>query len=153
MAEKVFNIKFAGAEIISFMIAQPNQKLTDSMQYNFNFLVEIKIDEKTKGVAAITDININEIGNDRVLSHIKSICVFEFPDFDNTFTKAESGKYDTPIELEIFIKSMGLSTTRGMMVAELRGTYLHQAVLPLIDMAKLVKAQHEGKSENKSISN
>ena len=70
---------------------------------------------------------------------------FDFKDqtkdnFDDYFTKNEKeNKYEVPEELEIVLKSAGISTSRGIIFSELEGTYLQGIILPLVDIASLVK--------------
>ena len=150
MPEKEFKIKFMGAEIVSKMIAQPSQEILDKPQnFNFDFLVDVKVSAEKKSAVAVTDISITDITKSKNLAVFKTICVFELPDFDKYFTKVGGKQYDIDIDLEIILKSTGISTTRGMVVSELRGTYLHNAILPLVDMAKLVRDGRDKKEKEK----
>lgn len=81
--------------------------------------------------------------NNFQLAFFKTALVFEIFEFDEIFKNVGEDKYDIPVGLEILLKSAGISTTRGIIYSEVRGTYLHGAVLPLIDMATLIKAQYK----------
>ena len=93
------------------------------------------------------DITINELDNQAKLAFFKTICLFEFPEFDAHFTKREDNNFDIPVDLEIMLKSVSISTARGVVFSELRGTYLHGAILPLIDIATPVKLAHEQRAK------
>lgn len=45
------------------------------------------------------------------------------------------------------LKGVGHSTMRGKIFSEVRGTYLHAAVFPLIDIATLVNEQRKNKDK------
>jgi len=147
--KKVFNIKFVTIEIASKSLVDPTAiKIKDdkNIDCRFDFLVDVKIGPSEKVALAVTDVTVIEAVTNIQLAKFKTICVFEFPEnFDVYFTKNEENKYDMPVELEIILKSAGLSTTRGIIFSELRGTYLHGAILPLIDIASLIMESRKKK--------
>src|SRR6266496_3751975 len=143
MNEKSYNIKFVAIDVISKSLHEPGKELTEKQDFTFNFLVDLKVNQEQKMAAVITDVTILRVKDNFKAAYFKLLCVFEFPDFDQIFKKIEEKRYDTPIELEILLKSTGISTIRGVIYSELKGTYLHNAVMPLIDMASLVKAQRQ----------
>jgi hypothetical protein len=147
---EAYKIRFAAIEIISKSIAEPPKEIIEIQRdnnapslatFNFNFLVEIKLGAPQKVAVVITNVTIFEAKENTELARFKTACIFELPDFDVIFTKTGENSYDTPEDLEIILKGSGLSTSRGVIYSELRGTYLQGAVLPLVDMATLIKDQ------------
>jgi hypothetical protein len=144
MSQKSFKIKFVGAEFISKNLSQPPDEILKDQKpqdFNFDFLVDVKVDAPRNSALALTDLSISDKGKKNILSSYKTICVFELQDFDKLFIKVADNQYDMDVDLEIILKSTAISTTRGMIISELKGTYLHGAILPLVDMASLIKAQ------------
>ena len=143
---RTFEIRFVAIEVVSKAITDPPMNLEDFETFNFNFTVDMKVfpKQKTAGVETIVKIylakDMKEVGT------FKTLCGFELPDFNNVFTKITDNKYDTPMELEIILKSSSLSTSRGVVAAECKGTYLQGAVLPLIDMNALIRNQRKQQS-------
>lgn len=151
MSEKAYNIKFVGIELLSKSIVQQPHLLKEKETFTFNFLVEVKLDPSKKQAAAISTVTIFLVEEKTTLevAIFKILCVFEFPDFDSVFTKMDDQKYSMPLEIEILLKATGVSTIRGVIASEVRGTYLHEAVLPLIDMNTVVREQKKKEKEEK----
>ena len=153
MSQKAYEIKFVGIELLSKAISDPPDPLKQTAYFSFNFLVDIKLDPPNKNAGVLTTVDIlyiKESGEKNNAANFKILCVFELPDFDAVFTKTDNNKYDIPIDMEILLKSAGLSTIRGIIYSEVRGTYLHAAILPLIDINELVRDQHVQKEQNSS---
>jgi len=143
MADKSFNIRLAGIELIEKSMALPPQSPVDGSNYNFNFSVDLKIGPEEKVGIVLTDVTIvsevNEVKKE--VGKFKTVMGFELPDFHKIIKRIDDNIYDVPVELEIILKSAGISTIRGVIFSELRGTYLQSIVLPLIDIATLIQKQ------------
>jgi hypothetical protein len=147
---EAYKIRFVAIEIMSKSIVEPPKEIVEiqagnnapsPITFNFNFLVDIKLGAPQKVAVVITNVTIFEAKENTELARFKTACIFELPDFDVIFKKLAENLYDTPEDLEIILKGSGISTTRGIIFSELRGSYLQGAVLPLVDMATLVKDQ------------
>jgi len=148
MPPQVFNLKFTSIELVSkFLYTPPILNPEAPISFNFNFNVDIKVDVEKKMAVVISEISINEITHGTKLANFKTACLFEVADFEKIFVKAGENTFDIPVDLEIILKSAGISTTRGVIFSELRGTYLHGAILPLIDIATPVRIAHEQKGK------
>ena len=62
----------------------------------------------------------------------------------NDFFNKQHTLVDLPQEFITLLNSIALSTTRGVMFSQFRGTVLHNAILPIIAPAKFEK-----KAQNK----
>ena len=65
---------------------------------------------------------------------LSSSCTFEFSDLQSFF---DGKKVNLPADVVLSINSVAVSTTRGMLFSLCRGTYLHQAIMPVIDLNTL----------------
>jgi len=145
MSEKRYEIKFLAIELVSKSLGEPPKEKIEELEFTFTFLVDLRVHPERKIAAVITDTTILKVLDKEQVAFFKILCAFELPDFDQIFKKVDENKYDTPVELEILLKSTGLSTMRGIIYSELRGTYLQNAILPLIDIASLVKKNKKSK--------
>lgn len=144
MKPLTYDIKFVSVELLSKSLTDiSGPKVIESMEFYFNFLVDIKLGPPQKVAAVLTNIAIQNKEDSKELARFSTLCVFELKDFENIFKETSDGRFETPVDLEIILKSAGISTTRGIMVSELRGTYLHNAILPVIDMATLINEQRD----------
>jgi hypothetical protein len=141
MSDQVYNIRFLTIELISKSLSEPSSATTGL--FNFNFVIDIKVDASRNLAVIMSDISINNLDVSSIMARFKIACVFELPEFNRILTKIEENKYEIPEDLEIILKSAALASARGVIYSELRGTYLHGAILPLIDIATLVKTDRE----------
>jgi hypothetical protein len=151
MSEKIFELRFSQIELVSKRLALP-QSNPEKQDINFNFLVDIRLSQEKKLAVVSTEVTIFNLIDKSELAYIKIFCAFEFPDFENVFKKIEDNVFELPLEIEILLKSAGLSTARGVIYSELRGTYLQNAVLPLIDISSIIikDRQKQVVEDNKS---
>jgi len=65
--------------------------------------------------------------------------------FEEKIKLNDERKYVIPTAFEMFMRSVSISTTRGIVYAELRGTYLHNAIMPvfLIDKMEPIELNEE----------
>jgi hypothetical protein len=63
---------------------------------------------------------------------ISTSCIFEVSEYDQ-YVDTKGNTLHFPDDFTISINSIAYSTTRGIMFAQFRGTFLHGAILPVID--------------------
>ena len=61
-------------------------------------------------------------------------CLLQVDEFDNKILLNESKLYVIPPQLETIIRTVSVSTARGILYSELRGMYLHNVILPVVYM-------------------
>lgn len=109
------------------------------LQFLFDVRVEMKVHAELKLVIPFVTIKIRG-GEDPVeLAKIGISCLFEIVDFENKILQNEEGLFTIPAHLEALVKPVAISTARGVMYSEFRGTYLNNAVLPVIFMKSLIE--------------
>jgi hypothetical protein len=144
MSTKLINITLQRIDLVSKSIEVPPANLISPDEISFNFVVDIKLGAPEKLAVVVTDISILWPKEDnKRLAFFKTVCVFHFPGFDEIFTAIEDGRYEIPFDIEVMLKTTGLSTTRGMIYSDIKGTYLHGALLPLVDINKIIRDDRE----------
>ena len=132
--EELIQYRIAGVDIISKEMAQiPPNSIT--LQFHFDLNFEIKVLAEKKLVIPIISIKIR--GGEKettVLGGIKMACLFEIIDFEKKILINDKGEYAIPPNLEVAIMPITISTSRGVMYSEFKGTYLQNAILPVIMM-------------------
>jgi ABC-type Fe3+-citrate transport system substrate-binding protein len=101
-------------------------------KFQFGIQVEMKIHEELKSVIPVVTINIRKEEENEELASIAVSSIFEIVDFEQHIVKNDKGLYTIPQELELALRPIAISTTRGVMFSEFRGTHLHNAILPII---------------------
>ncbi|MCU0349645.1 MAG: hypothetical protein MUF43_02280 [Flavobacterium sp.] len=100
---------------------------------NLNIRIESKADAANKLVFVIVHVEIGNEDHSIVLGEISVSCIFEIINFDEVIRIEENGKFDIPPRLIETLNVVSISTTRGVMFSTFKGTFLHGAVLPILD--------------------
>ena len=132
-------VKIKAIELIDFTLKHPSKEKLIPSQYHFNLNITHKINNEQKSVFVITNIDIFHEDRKTQLGNIRSSCIFEIPNF-NEFIPEKDNKPDFPEDMIHMLNSISLSTTRGVMFSKFRGTFLHNAILPIIN-PKILKPE------------
>lgn len=107
----------------------PTFAFTVNLEHSSN--VSNKIIIVSVEVLVMLDINQNE-----VLGSIKLNVGFDFPDIEQYYKEE---KLSLPTDFVEIINSISISTARGVLFSQFRGTTLHTAIFPIIDPKSLTK--------------
>ena len=140
MDKKTYNIRVDGIEIIEKSL-QKGQVEQDEI-FNFEIQAQSLVHQERNLIVVITSIEIGKTKTETIsVGKIMSAIGFYVDDLMNVLIKKEEGLYEIPVDLEQLLKTISISTMRGIMFSEFRGTSLHNAILPIIfaDTLKQVK--------------
>ena len=137
MEKEPVSYRIAGIQILSKNMIAQLEPLSEKTLLNFDVKVESKIDEAKKYVFAIVNVKIRRGEETDALAAIDTVCAFEIPDFEKHIVRNLDGNFVIPVNLESAIRPIAISTTRGILYSELRGTLLHGAILPIIQLPPL----------------
>ena len=137
---KDIQLQLKALELIDFSLSFPQKEKRDAKVFNFNINIEHKINKEKKIVFVIVSVDI--IHEDKVtrLGNLKASCNFEIPDLDTFDLSGQPNQINLPSGIIDLLNSVSVSTLRGMMFSTFKGTFLHNAVLPVID-SKTFKAK------------
>ncbi|MFY7732946.1 MAG: hypothetical protein ACOVSR_05645 [Bacteroidia bacterium] len=110
--------------------ANPNTPVTN---FNFNISIESRADAVNKLVFVIVHVEIKNDDHSVVLGALSISCIFEIVNFEDVIKVEADGKVNIPQRLIETLNIISISTTRGVMFSTFKGTFLHGAVLPIID--------------------
>jgi len=126
-----FQIK--NISINEFAIVALKEQLPTGQGFNFdiNFAYTINIEQSMVNV--LTTVSIFGDDKKKIYSRLQTVCSFQInePEFAD---RDEQGGLKINDGLARELNSIALSTTRGILFGQLRGTYLHTALLPVINM-------------------
>ncbi|MBC9933412.1 hypothetical protein [Chitinophaga qingshengii] len=100
--------------------------------FHFDIHITSKADDEKSQVWVIVKIVVYHENMTQQLGSLAVNCIFTMSNFPEVVRLNAAGQPDMPDELVETLHSTALSTTRGVMFATFRGTFLHHAVLPLI---------------------
>ena len=131
MPEEIANIRFAGINIISKYLGDP-PLMPVSELFLFDVRIETKVNAEMKFVMPFVEVAIRQENSDVVLAKLVMACIFEIQNFETHIQPNSTGQYVVPPDIDLSLRQAAVSTARGIIFSELRGTYLHNAIMPLI---------------------
>lgn len=121
-------------QIQGIELIQSSFKLSEQRGANDVFRFNINLEHLFNGDKDVlivkTEINILDDSSTEVVGNIKTQVAFNIKNLAKYF---KDNKPNLPEALVSTLNSISISTTRGMMFSAFRGTFLHNAILPLID--------------------
>lgn len=127
------NFQLKGINLLEVSVKHPQKKLQEKITFHFNINIEHRINPDSRQIFVLTTVNVsdaNEKGT--LLGNVRTSCNFEIQNF-NDFYDAEKKRAFLPEAIQHVLNSIAISTTRGVMFSQFRGTFLHNAYLPVID--------------------
>lgn len=125
-------LRMKGVELLKTQINPPVAEFS-AKEFQFNITLETRFDVVQKIAFIITTADVKADSKPELLGIVSSACIFGIDNFDEVFKKITDDKIDAPDEIMYILISISISTMRGVMFEQFRGTYLHGAVLPIID--------------------
>lgn len=126
-------------ELHELTIHKPAPGVKPPAHFNFDIRMEANVDKPQKLVINSAIIKIAGDNKDQILGSINCACIFSVANFDELITMRSETEADINEIFAETLNSITIATTRGMMFSELKGTILHYAFLPIIDIKTLKK--------------
>lgn len=125
-------------ELLNNSIILPPNAKNPITNFNFNLNIESKADVTKKLVFVIVNVEIKNDDQSLVVGTISVSCVYEIFNFEEAIKIEVDGKIIMPPKLVETLNIISISTTRGVMYSTFKGTFLHNAFLPIIDPKMLI---------------
>jgi hypothetical protein len=130
-AEKI-NFQLRAIELLDFNLNHPGHLLQELSTFHFDLNIEHKINTDKKVIFVVNDIQILNESRTFNLGSIKVNCAFEIENLMD-FVDSKKNTLNLPDQISNMLNSITISTTRGIMFSQFKGTFLHNAYLPVID--------------------
>lgn len=134
---KPVSFQLKGIELLDFCFNHPKQQIPARMVFNFEIKIEHKILADNNFIAVVVAIEINNGQRESKLASILVSCIFEIPELKEYFNP-KNNTPELPEEFLTTINFISISTVRGVMFSQFRGTFLHNAILPVVDPKSFV---------------
>ena len=131
-------IKLTGIELLSSTLSRPELAGTPQGVFSFNIRIIHDISRDKKLVFVIVHVNIQSQEEKKDVGSIAVSLIFEIANFEEVVTMLDEKNFKLTEELKDILNAMSISTTRGVMFSTFKGTYLHHALLPVVDARQLV---------------
>lgn len=129
-------LRFIGIHTVSKDMFEMPSDFPNSATHQFNFEIkaETKVQAEKSIVMSVVHVTISETNKPLKLAKVVTACLFEIEDFVNVIKKNDNDLYHIPDQLEALIRPVAISTVRGIIYSEFRGTYLNNAIMPIVFM-------------------
>lgn len=133
------NYQIKGIDLLSFSLIPPQKEVSPQVFF-FDFHVEYRLDMDNSVIMVITSVTVKADDQQTQLGSLTTGCVFAVE--PNHFKQILVINGKTPNVKNEYMEEFymeALSTTRGVMFTQFRGTPLHYAFLPIIQPEELMK--------------
>ena len=135
--------KISAIETLDLEMKHPKQQNIDFNTFHFDLKLQHRINAEKKLVFVITNITIMDKEKSNQVGYLETSCIFEVENFNDYLSSDNDNNAKFPDTFINEINSMAISTTRGIMFSEFKGTFLHKAVLPVFQTEQLQRNQQE----------
>ena len=138
MKKKGIKYQIRGIEILSKQINAITAEFLNT-EVSFTLKIEFKVQAETKFVIPVIDVDTFDKESKFIFAKHKIAFFFEIEDFEKNILLNKEHIYNIPDELQAPLQALAVSTTRGLLFMEFKGTYLGNAILPVVDISSLSK--------------
>ncbi|MDD2200264.1 MAG: hypothetical protein PHE08_11115 [Bacteroidales bacterium] len=134
------SLQIIAIETLDFSLFPFDNKLMPLNTFHFNINLEQQFVLDKNLVFVIPKVDIMHENNETKLGTIKIKCIFNIKELSE-FCDSKTKKVTLPEPVVSTLNSISISTCRGVMASQFKGTILNNAILPLID-PKLFSSNH-----------
>ena len=125
--------KLVGIDLLNVILNLPAHPEKSIAAFYFTINTEQKINSESRIIAVVVTVDIFEKGKPELLGHISVGNLFQIGNFEDLVTIDNENHAIVEQRFSEVLNSIAISTTRGVIFSSFRGTYLHNAFLPIID--------------------
>lgn len=126
--EFTFGIK--GIELLDYSITSPSKQIEQETSFRFDINIEHRFNIEAKTIFVIVTLRILDQDTEVQVGNARISCIYQVVNIDSYVVNE---KITFPDEIIIALNSISLSTCRGVLFTLFRGTFLHNAILPVVD--------------------
>lgn len=132
-----------GIELIDFSLNSPNVILPEAHAINYNTNILSRIDKDNKLIYIVVNIDVTDLEQKVKYARVEVSIIFQVNNFEEVVTFKSDSTVHIESHINEILNSISVSTTRGVMFGLFRGTFLHYAILPIIDPTKFVTSPYK----------
>ncbi len=119
-------------ELLDTSLSMPQHPLNNDVVFQFEVNLEHRINKEKLLIFVICSVSIFGESKENSFGTIRTSCIFEVQELAS-FYEEEKNQFDFPEQFVTDLNSIAISSIRGIMFSTFRGTFLHNALLPIID--------------------
>lgn len=124
-------------ELLETELKTPAQQLPENALFHFEINIEHRVNVELNLIIVFCTVNILNESKGNQLGMIKVACVFVIENIQE-FIDPETKAINLQLPFLTSLNSITISTVRGVMFSTFKGTFLNNAILPILDPTQLV---------------
>lgn len=143
-------LQIKGIELLNSGLWYPPSEI-DLNHLKFDVHLESQFVQEEKSIYVIVNVQVKNTDESLVLGGVTVSCIYFIENFEDVMVQLQKKIPTTQVDALLhFLAETSISTTRGIMYETFRGTFLHHAVLPIIDHSKsMVKTFGQTEDKNR----
>lgn len=133
------NLQLQAIELLSSTLNPPAETKGGDVDYLFDIGIEHRVSEVDKLVFVMVSVAVRVDEHPEALGSLVSSCIFQISNFEEVVLSGPDGNFRLSKKLAGIVNEISISTTRGLMFATFKGTFLHNAVLPILNYKKFIE--------------
>lgn len=130
------NFSLVGVELLKASLNHPETAIPPQMNFQYDVTVEHRFRLEEELFLIFTNVDVTNEDKTSLMGSVKTSCVYRINDL-KSYIEKEANTVNLPIDIIDALNSISISTSRGIMYSYFRGTFLHNAHLPLVDPKQL----------------
>ncbi len=135
--QQAVSYKLSAVELLNMEMKHPQQDNVDLSTFHFDLKLQHRVNTEKQLVFVITTINVMNQDKSVQMAMMQTSCILEVQNIQQLVDSENNVKFPNSFLDEI--NSISISTTRGIMYSEFKGTFLHKAFLPVFKAENLKK--------------
>ena len=131
--ENKFEFSIKGIEIVNSMIKAPPEGGT-ALTFNFDMQFRTIPNMQENVLTVFADVVIKDLEKEVQVGQYSAVFHYSVLDLGKLLVKTDGKFLDVPDPLAKTLLGISVSTLRGLMFGAFKGTFLHNAILPVIDI-------------------
>lgn len=136
------NFQIKGIDLLDSCLNHPKSIIPKLSNFQFDLKLEHKVNIDIKFIAVVVHIEVFDEKHETKFGSLTISCNYGIENFEN-FVDAKRNLI-LPDEFLVTLNSISLSTARGIMFSQFKGTFLHTACLPIVDPKAFVLQKDKG---------
>lgn len=131
MSHKDYKVRIDAIELVQKALYR--NEVFEKDLFNFEVKTQALGDSEKSIVIVIIVVEITKFNESKdLVAEFTIAVIFKVENFKEVFDKDENNLFIIPLEFENLVKTISISTMRGIIFSELRGTQMHKVILPII---------------------
>jgi hypothetical protein len=122
-------------ELLKKNLELPQSSSDEPFKFLFDVGLDVKVNEEQKKTMHVVHITIRSEQTEEALGALSVACFFHVFNFDEISSEIDGNKR-IPQEHIDLLNTIAIGAARGIMYSEFRGTFLANAILPVLDIKK-----------------